>query len=487
MGRKIHLLEKFLRTYTNQFSVKDMHRVCTSLGFDFTNDEILSFLESNPLVFPLAKKSYITRAGVFTGEIFSIKPTPREFEQGMVVVGSRCIPFADAEMLPHELSFYSENVKLKSKTGVFDSASAFSFYRLYGEEYIPQYLAMDPVNAELKLEDNDYAVPSRINLSGFDISLLVKKYGFTVGDRLLCCISDWDKGRINVAVVPEHKDKFDPGETGEERYRWYSCFENALLESFKRHGPCSSIEEQLTNVFLENRHLPCSFTCGSVEEYLSRYAKKVAEEPFGVETRLWYKDEEVPAVGEWNRSAMARDVEYDSLDEVQKRFFSIPPFIFDQFILNTLYARTDDLSGIVDMIFPDREVFNEGAEKELLLLLEQRRDILKKNYNWFADRIPGKVRQRAIALFAKVSFLVFKVDNTTGLDDFPQQELVILSQLYGHLLKMLQDIADEAVPEEELQNLHLSLEGMEWNYDEIYGGITAALARSELNRFKVIK
>ncbi|MBP5251075.1 MAG: hypothetical protein J6Z17_01520 [Treponema sp.] len=484
---KKKLLDTFLRNYTSRFTFSDVQNLCKSLGLELSREELFSFLEMNPLIFPLEKKTYITRAGAFTSEIFSIKPTACEVDKGVVVIGDRCIPFVDSEFLPHELSFWCEGHRLRSKTAEFDSRDAEKFYALYGEEYLSQYIAMEPENFDLGIPENDYLLPSKVNLACFDLEVLIKEYGFKKGDRLLCCVKNWDKGYINVMVVSEHSNDFSSSDSREDRIKWYSDLENALLESFKRHGPCSSIEEQLANVFLENRHLLCNMSCGSVEEYLARYAKKVSMEPFGVETRLWRRGENAPAVGVWNHSEMAQNFSEQGYDEVQQSFFSVPPFVFDQYVLDSLYRRDDNLDRIVELLFPDEDMLSDEDTRDLLLLLRQRRDILAKKYNWFADRGYGRIRQKALELYARVSFLVFQVDKSSSLDSFPQQELVILSQVYGHLLKMLQDIAEEALDESECESFLLSIEGMEWNFEDIQENILAAVERSRLNRFKVIK
>ena len=184
---------------------------------------------------------------------------------------------------------------------------------------------------------------------------------------------------------------------------------------------------------------------------------------------------------------MAQNFSEQGYDEVQQRFFSVPPFVFDQYVLDSLYRRDDNLDRNVELLFTDEDMLSDEDTKDLLLLLRQRRDILAKKYNWFADRGYGRIRQKALELYARVSFLVFQVDKSSSLDSFPQQELVILSQVYGHLLKMLQDIAEEALDESECESFLLSIEGMEWNFEDIQESILAAVERSRLNRFKVIK
>ncbi|MBO4404118.1 MAG: hypothetical protein J5780_02160, partial [Treponema sp.] len=61
-----NLLEKFLRNYTSRFSFSEIQSLCNSLGLKLSREELYTYLEMNPLVFSLEKKSYITRAGAFT-------------------------------------------------------------------------------------------------------------------------------------------------------------------------------------------------------------------------------------------------------------------------------------------------------------------------------------------------------------------------------------------------------------------------------------
>ena len=89
------LLSKFVRTYTKSFTLKEMKKVLSSLKIKATTQEIVEFLAENPNVLELANGSYITRAGAFTGEIFSIVPTASEVSQGVFVPGHRCMPFVE--------------------------------------------------------------------------------------------------------------------------------------------------------------------------------------------------------------------------------------------------------------------------------------------------------------------------------------------------------------------------------------------------------
>ena len=163
---------------------------------------------------------------------------------------------------------------------------------------------------------------------------------------------------------------------------------------------CSSIEEQLADVFFENRKTLCVPYCGSVEEYLNKNAKKVGIEYFGVETRLWNKGKQVPAVGKWNELQMEFVGKAAAKMNVQKSsFYMIPDFVFDQYILDMFYSKSEDKNSLVKKIYPQEINFSQEELKSINLHLEERNAILRRDYNWFADQTLGNVRQQALDLY----------------------------------------------------------------------------------------
>jgi hypothetical protein len=483
--------DRFLRTYCKLFTAHDMGKYLSEMGIHASKSETEDFLETHPLVFPLEEHYYITRAGAFTGELFSIKPTAAEFANGVIVPGDRCIPFVDSEMLSASLEFYIDKMPLPKKEAPFDSDDAIDMFMLYGEEYAPQYIAADPANKDLDLIDSEFALPVTVNLTGLDISFLVKKYGFSKDDRLLCRVFDWDKGRIEVKIVHDTAagDPFNKGRAGEARLRWYSLIEQLLLESFDRLGPCGTIEEQLADVFFEHRAELCVPECGSLEEYVQSHAKKVSMEYFGVETRLWKKGEEIPAVGKWNEVQLALAGHPVSPAEMAKDFFyTMPDFVFDQYLADMMYRKEDNVEALLNRIFP-KEFKLTGAEKKYVLLhLTERNGILRRTYNWFADQTAGPVRERALALYEKVALLVYKIDCTGNtLEKYPQQELVILSQLYSNITRILESIANNDHIDEDAEAMLMSLDGMEMNFEDIEDELEYAVEKQQTTKFKVIK
>ena len=479
------LIEQFLRTFCEQFTARDVSKFFSSFGLKTSTKDCAEFLDSNPLVFSLEGGKYITRAGAFTNYIFSIKPTVQEFEQGILVLGSRCVPFVDSEMYSFNLTLSLSGRKLRKKVGHFDCDLAIDIFQLFGEEYAPQYIASDPANEDLDFVKRDFELPNNVYLTGYDISNFISSGELKKGDRLLCTVTNWDKGVVELSILNDGENFFDRGPEGSMRLLWYKNLEEALFESFERMGPCSTIDDQLAPVFFENSYELSNSNCGSVEEYLNRYAKRVSIEHFGVETRLWYKGQEVPAVGKWN---------IDDLDILGRlpagveQIYLIPPEIIEQYLQNMLYNRRKSLDSVLKDMYPEDYIFHKDEKNYILSLLKKKSNELSSSYNWFADQRTGEVRSQALELFKRVNYLIFRIDcSKDAIKDFPQQELVILTQLYSHLFRIFQSLEEGECTDEDCEALLISLDGMRWNFEDIRESLEDALEEQNTVKFKVVK
>ena len=74
------------------------------------------------------------------------------------------------------------------------------------------------------------------------------------------------------------------------------------------------------------------------------------------------------------------------------------------------------------------------------------------------------------------------------IDLFPQQELVILSQLFGHMIRLLEEIENVFIRSEfPIADVSLSLEGMEDTFDDIRGVLKTALESNRYKAFEIVK
>ena len=485
-GKFTTVLNKFLRTYTAPFTVNEIITLAKSFGIKTSKDDVREFLELDCRVFPLEGRHYITYAGAFSGAFFSFVPTQQELDQKLFVPGDRCIPFVDSEKLSCSLYFEYGGKILPKKIFETDCNTARDLFTFYGDEYSSQYIAADPINEGLKIENNNFELPPKLKLTGVSIEKFIREFDFKKGDRILCRVTDWDRGIIEIFPEINHnKNPFIVASEKTDREQWNEKLENALLESFDRMGPCTSMEQQLSFVFYENRRTLCTTSCGSIHEFLNK-SKKVGMELFGVETRLWRRGENVPAIGNWNRGSFYEySDDNDNDDDICMQF---PQYLIDCVVKDQLFENKNDIEQMLELLLPSSVVLSPKQTMDFTLQIIRRNAIISRRYNKFADFALGPLRHRALDLYSKVGDLVYEIDCAgKEIENFPQQELVTLSQLFSHISRILEMFASCGdCDDSEKTALKLSLEGMEYNFEDIQTRLKAAVDRSIAGQFKVI-
>ena len=481
------IIEHFFRTFLDPFSPREFTMLLSRVGLKSSIEESKLFLENHPLVFPLVEGLFITRAAAFTNKLFSFKPTKKEFDKGILIAGCRTMPFTDPEVLSCELTFRFGRMPLERKTAEFDSGTALDFFELCGEEFAVQFIGADPANKDINLYETDFMLPNKVNMSGFSLDSLIKEDGLKYGDRIFCKVTDWDEGIVDIAGIVGRDEPFTVTAKDVEREKWYSTLEEKMLKTFDTVGPCSSIEEQLAIVFGQFSSELCVPSCGSLEEFFKR-TKKIDFETFGVETRLWRKGEKVPAIGDWNRMYTPAHYDKDFIENVVG-VDELPESLVNVFLKHHIYSHTGDLQKTIEKMYPYFYKLPEEKRESMLLHLKHRHDILRRKYNKFADSEIRVLRHKAVELYCKVFELLCAIDTCGGeLEDFPQQPLVILSQIYGHVCQILElTETDTAAVVRECNEIMLSIEGMEFNFEEISGLLWAEIDRKCKSRFMLVK
>ncbi len=482
-----NLLNSLLRKELNMFSVKNIQSLLAEQGIKLPAQEVTAYLQVNPYVTQLSNKKYLTRAGCFTGRFFSIKPTKYEIEQGILVPGDRCMPFVDPQMLPDELDFSFNGTSIPHCTGEYNTSELLDHYILYGEEYSAQYLAFDPCNNEEDYSANGFELPPKMKLTVLDMAALYESWNFQFGDRLVLYVCDWDKGIISLSPNLIRKENpFEQTAAEEKRKNWYTEFEKCILESFENAGPCGSMEEQLASAFLCDIPGLTDMYCGSVEEFLEQ-TEQIGIVEYGVESRLWKTDSEIPAAGNWVNESDDTEVMAGTLYGVFG--LPMPDYIVEAFILDSLYQKEETSEKIYSRILSDDSLLSPFQQSLLILHLQRQHDIIKRTYNWFADYEIGEIRNRALKLYSQLLCLICELDRcNVPVDRFPQQELVILSQLYSHTGKLIEALLfQKSISEKDISAASLSLEGMNFSFGEIQGPLRIALKQHQKNAFSIVK
>ena len=150
---------------------------------------------------------------------------------------------------------------------------------------------------------------------------------------------------------------------------------------------------------------------------------------------------------------------------------------------------SDNFEDVIKKIFPNMSMISSSERRLVLLNIEKRNDILEKMYNQFSDYPIAKMRKRILALFTKVSELFCEIGGSgVSAEIFPQQELVILSQLYSHVVRLLEEVENVYIrPQFPTDDVSLSLEGMEDTFDDISGTLFTALECNRSKGFEILK
>ena len=487
-------IEKAVELYIN--SQKTPFNTGDILGFlkqlaphiDFSSyipqiDEIVSM---NPDILETENEYYISRQALFLGKYFSIVPDRFELQNSVLIPGCRCIPFANPDFFPSDYVFTYNGKTLPKKVITLQTNDLLTYYKFFGEEFIPHYLSYDKANSNYDFVNNNYELPGRLNVTAVDMSSVYAETGFESGCRLLLKMTGW--GPPVFAVEPLIEKKANPfvcSPEDEKRKEWQKKFEESLLKVFNSIGPASSIEEQVAYAFLYAGESLFNRNCSSFWEYFSA-SQKVELCEYGVETRLWRKNEEISLYDKWMPQEVKEavpDVELPMLSA----FMNFSQNFIDVFIFDSLYKKETNCASVIKKLFPPETKLSTKDRLFCLLHLERRRAIISRNYNWFADFETGKLRAELLDLYMALFAYIDELDSLGFQGQLPQQPLLILSQLFGHVARMLESLVFPiSLNDKDLSGMKLSLEGMQFTFEELQDELSAPIQKLRKDKFTVI-
>ena len=482
------ILRNYFSVQENVFSVSDFIAYLKSKGIKLSFDEALGILNSSNYVFPLINDEFITRAGVFTNKWFSIKPSKEEIKKDRLVLGHRCMPFINPDIPPCDIKIITPTARPFPRFDTFSMNFALDVFAFYGEGYVIPYIINDRANKDFSLQSVQDSLPNQTSLTCWTLSQVAGRK-MNYGERLLCRVVDWPSNTIEVQLIEkelsQNKEELQITVDDLQRERWYNYFEKGFLESFEKNGPSGSIEEQLALLFLENIDVLCVKNCGSSEEFL-RHTKQIGFANYGVESRIWRTNEVVPYVGNWNNEISDELM----LAEISSNF---TPQIIDAYLHQNLFCKnhlkpTKTIEEIAACIFPPSLIMNKVERTAILLNLEKRNDILNKKYLGSFDNDIAPLRERTLNLFTQVNKLMCSIGGAKlDMKKFPQSELVILTQLYGHIINIIDELENIFLRLKfPVNDVVLSLNGMEETFIEIKSVLERSKAKLFKESFKIV-
>ena len=150
--------------------------------------------------------------------------------------------------------------------------------------------------------------------------------------------------------------------------------------------------------------------------------------------------------------------------------------------------KTKTIEEIAACIFPPSLIMNKVERTAILLNLEKRNDILNKKYLGSFDNDIAPLRERTLNLFTQVNKLMCSIGGAKlDMKKFPQSELVILTQLYGHIINIIDELENIFLRLKfPVNDVMLSLNGMEETFIEIKSVLERSKAKLFKESFKIV-
>ena len=127
-------------------------------------------------------------------------------------------------------------------------------------------------------------------------------------------------------------------------------------------------------------------------------------------------------------------------------------------------------------------------EKSIIDKLKKRKEIIEKNYNQFIDYPVAEIRKRGLDIYIKISSLAFELAfSGIGASKFPQDELIILSQLFSHCVKLIEQLEIPSLfGNFPIDDMYMSIQGMEFTFEDIENSLKNSLKNLRYKSFSVV-
>lgn len=434
--------------------------------------------------------TFVLNEVYFDGCIFSFKPTQEEIEKGAFLLGHRGIPYLNPEFDCDEIDIfdrYSGNIIVKKET-TYSMNFLLDRYAFYGPGYDMLLISRDVFYTGNKDITNPYNLPNSATQTSWSFKDITGGSDIQYGDRIICRVKDYVQNQIEVWIQKSTSNSLIISKEEIDRQQWYTVFEREMRECFKHLGPLSDMPVQLyyaERIF----HERLSFTenCGAFEEFLEH--TKLSFKPYGIENRIWKKEEDIPFAGSWNGNdpkAVLTDLAYKVLDNK----------LFECIASNEQYEEENNITKsacrkLYDSVYPKICVISKAKDgitlEQVILNIKKRRDILKKKRSTPLDATKGNIRRPLLIFFSDVAeFMCDAILMANDFSKFLSRDLILLSQLYLHLLQILIDLAQKgkslSYTSEEVDTM---LQGMEDTFEDLKFSMGALVKIQSNNGFKL--
>jgi hypothetical protein len=476
---------EFLENARKPFTLKEITQAVRAVeraGGARLASQIVYLMQTYRLVFESEKNHYLSRRALFEKGRFVIQPTKSELQNGVLIPGHRCVPFANPALSPSKYEFYFNDKPCPASSSEGDPEDFYPYYIIFGEEYAPHYIAGDNKENENAFTLDPVEEPDEVSIRTFDLRALFRELQFTPGDCFVASIRDWKKGHFNLEFVKK-------GTWGENALlEWQKAAEKGFAESFEKIGAGYSCEEQIAWAYFYGGEKMRSVPSYSLEDFLYQKTEKIETVPFGIESRYWFAGKDILDF-DGLKGTMSQG-ELTPIEEVLARNgIPISEFALQSFVRDALYRRDLDIGALLRRVIPpsiriDRWSLEFIAQYTINIMTE-----FAESYSIFKDKTMGPLRQRTAELQTAVIDISARL--TKSLIDkawLPMHTFIVLSQIQTHSAALLEDLdVDDELPESELGMMDASLDSMLETYEDVKEMIEDALLNFRKTNFSLVK
>jgi len=444
--------------------------------------DVEAFINSRNLAFQAATKRWVSRRGFFEPLPFVISPTRLELVNGILIPGHRCVPFANAGLLPQEYTFFWQGAQVPFTTTEGPPEEFYPFYSVFGEEYAPQYVARDNSENENAFNSDPYEDPPEVSIKTLDMRNIYRETAFVPGDRFVVQTLDWKLGNFDLEKVG--RDEWKDADLEE----WFLAAEKGFEESFEKLGPASCTEEQIAYAYWYGGARMRETPAYSLEDYLYKKTGKIETAAYGIETRFWYAGREIPDLKNLDMDNTRPDKR--PVEEILSKLkIPVSEYVVQSYIRDSLHREDGDEELIMRRLVPPCVEIENREKKFLMEYIASVLEEFREFYNPFTDKAMGPIRQRAGELHTAVIELVVRLcKGDIDTSWLPRHTFIILSQIQSHTAAVMEDLdSDGSLPEAELEALDNSLDSMIETYEDMKELIDDALGSFRRNKLAVIR
>jgi hypothetical protein len=475
-------LYEFLENHREPFTLADVVMYIRLLDGSrdvFLADEIAACIDSQNLAFPVENGVWVSRRGYFEPLRFVISPTRWELQNGVLIPGHRCVPFANPALLPQEYRFFYKKKPIPVSSTKAPPEHFYPYYAIFGEEYAPQYVARDNPNNESAFKSDPYEDPPDVSILTLDMRNIYRELALVPGDRLVARTLDWKGGAFALERVG--KDEWSQVDL----YAWQEAAEGGFEDSFKLLGPGESTEEQIAYAYWYGGERMRELPAYALEDFLYEQTDRIEIAPYGIETRFWFAGREIPDI-----KGLPPLPAWSPVKELSNLIATpISEYVIHSYIWDALFRRDRDMAALVRRIIPPVVNIPEDQRDLFAEYVAELYDDFSANYSPFTDAAIGPIRQRLTELHTAVIDLATRLSrgdiNTAWL---PKHTFIILSQIQSHTTGVLEDLDSEIQPtDDELEAIDNSLDSMIETYEDIKELIEEALNDFRQNNLSVVR